>query len=101
MDLVIYLCIHYIQKRQCMQSARRTLDALAGKDGGSGDGVGLEVVIDLSITVLSALSLRGRLVWLTLAVYPGSVALKAPGILTVGLGTLEPPPVTLTCAQLM
>jgi hypothetical protein len=34
-------------------------------------------------------------------VYPGSLALKAPGILTVGLGLALPPPVTLICAQLM
>jgi len=37
---------------------------------------------------------------LTLAVYPGSVALNAPGILAVGLGVVLPPPVTLSCAQL-
>jgi len=36
----------------------------------------------------------------TLAVYPGSVALKAPGILTVGLGLAFPPPLTLIWAQL-
>jgi len=37
---------------------------------------------------------------LTFAVYPGSVALNAPGINAVGDGSLVPPSTTLTCAQL-
>src|ERR1700744_6030377 len=34
-----------------------------------------------------------------LALYPGSDALNAPGILTVGDIVLPPPPVTFSCAQ--
>ena len=51
---------------------------------------------------MSRLSIVARLlIKLTLTVYPGSVLLKAPGIEIVGVGVVLPPPVTLTCAQLM
>lgn len=73
---------------------------LAGEHLGSWDGVGLEVVVDLpSKSASGFLSIPTPR--LTLAVYPGSVALKAPGILTVGLGLEFPPPETLICAQLI
>lgn len=33
--------------------------------------------------------------------YPGSVALKAPGIATLGPRFVDPPPVTVICAHSM
>lgn len=74
---------------------------LAGKHGRARDLIRLEVVVDLyDVSAHARVNTGGHI--LTLAVYPGSVALNAPGILTTGEGVLAPvAPVTLTWAQLM